>query len=79
MFGKIDNFLQANNTMDLLEDKLIDPISTNDLMTALQLIEIAAPHVHESLQDDLFKLLPKLGILITHPLKAVSFFFFVVP
>ncbi|XP_055849413.1 TATA-binding protein-associated factor 172 [Episyrphus balteatus] len=71
MFGKIDSFLQVNPTMDMLADKLIDPTSTNDLMTALQLIEIAAPHVDVSLHEELFQLLPKLGVLITHPLKSV--------
>ncbi|XP_055908525.1 TATA-binding protein-associated factor 172 [Eupeodes corollae] len=71
MFGKIDSFLLANPTMDLLKDKLVDPIATNDLMTALQLIEIAAPCIDVSLNEELFQLLPKLGVLITHPLKAV--------
>jgi len=47
----------------------------NNLMTSLQLIEVAVPNMHVSLNDNLFSLLPKLCILLYHPLKAVSFFF----
>lgn len=71
MFGKIEIFLATNPKMEVLEKNLIDPTSTNDLMTALQVIEIAAPHLDASLHDKLFETLFKLGILITHPLKAV--------
>ncbi|CAD7093413.1 unnamed protein product [Hermetia illucens] len=71
MFNNIDKLLQAAPSPDILTDAAIDQELINDLMTSLQLIEVAAPHIHKDLHNALFELLPKLGILLTHPLKAV--------
>lgn len=71
MFHKIEQFVAAFPKMDILSEILIDVAQTNDLMTSLQLIEIAAPHFHSDLHEKLFDLLQPLGIFIGHPLKAV--------
>ncbi|XP_073832127.1 histone acetyltransferase 1 [Musca autumnalis] len=71
IFHKIQQFMTAFPKMELLRNIIIDVGQTNDLMTALQLLEVAAPHVHNDLHDKLFELLPALGSLIGHPLKAV--------
>uniref|UniRef100_A0A1L8DH30 Putative chromatin remodeling complex wstf-iswi small subunit n=2 Tax=Nyssomyia neivai TaxID=330878 RepID=A0A1L8DH30_9DIPT len=43
-----------------------------ELMTSLQVTEVAFPQLHSSLQDELFDLLlPKMSLLIGHPLKAI--------
>ncbi|XP_053670942.1 TATA-binding protein-associated factor 172, partial [Anopheles nili] len=44
---------------------------TNDFMTSLQLVEVAAPYLDVSLHPQVFELLPKLCLLLRHPLKAV--------
>lgn len=44
----------------------------NELILCLQLIECAAVAIHPSLSDNLLELLPKLNLLLKHPLKAVS-------
>lgn len=50
----------------LMEDQM------GELMTALQVTEMAFPNLHSSLQDQLFDiLLPKMSLLIGHPLKAI--------
>lgn len=74
MFNNIDKLLQAAPSPDILTDAAIDQELINDLMTSLQLIEVAAPHIHKDLHNALFELLPKLGILLTHPFKAVGYF-----
>lgn len=45
----------------------------NDLITCLQLIECTAPFISAAIIDDVFELLPKLCLLLKHPLKAVSY------
>uniref|UniRef100_T1DQA4 Putative helicase 89b n=1 Tax=Anopheles aquasalis TaxID=42839 RepID=T1DQA4_ANOAQ len=40
-------------------------------MTSLQLLEVAAPFIDTSLHRNLFELLPKLCLLLRHPLKAI--------
>lgn len=72
IFNKIQQFMTAFPKMELLKNLVIDVGQTNDVMTALQLLEVAAPHVHSDLHDRFFELLPALGSLIGHPLKAVS-------
>ncbi|XP_059619603.1 TATA-binding protein-associated factor 172 [Phlebotomus argentipes] len=53
-------------TMRLLEEQM------SELMTALQITEVAFPNLHMSLQEQLFDLLlPKMSLLIGHPLKAI--------
>uniref|UniRef100_T1PLY8 TATA-binding protein-associated factor 172 n=1 Tax=Musca domestica TaxID=7370 RepID=T1PLY8_MUSDO len=71
IFNKIQQFMTAFPKMELLKNLVIDVGQTNDVMTALQLLEVAAPHVHSDLHDRFFELLPALGSLIGHPLKAV--------
>ncbi|KAM7362772.1 histone acetyltransferase 1 isoform 1-T2 [Cochliomyia hominivorax] len=71
MFLKIEQFVSAFPKMDVLAEILIDVGQTNDLMTSLQLIEIAAPYFHKDFHVKLFQLLQPLGIFIGHPLKAV--------
>uniref|UniRef100_A0A182JX29 TATA-binding protein-associated factor 172 n=1 Tax=Anopheles christyi TaxID=43041 RepID=A0A182JX29_9DIPT len=44
---------------------------TNDFMTSLQLLEVAAPFLCAALHKELFELLPKLCLLLRHPLKGV--------
>lgn len=46
----------------------------NEMILCLQLIECAAVAIHSSLTDNLLELLPKLNLLLKHPLKAVSLF-----
>lgn len=72
IFHKIKQFMTAFPKMEILNNIIIDVGQTNDLMTSLQLLETAAPHVHCDLHDKLFELLPWLGSLIAHPFKAVS-------
>lgn len=43
----------------------------NEIILSLQLIECAAVAIHISLSDNLLELLPKLNLLLKHPLKAV--------
>lgn len=44
----------------------------NELILSLQLIECSAVAIHPSLSDNLLELLPKLNLLLKHPLKAVG-------
>ncbi|XP_058174842.1 TATA-binding protein-associated factor 172 [Anopheles ziemanni] len=57
--------------VDRLALDVIAQDDTNDFMTSLQLLEVAAPFLDASLHGELFKLLPKLCLLLRHPLKAV--------
>lgn len=63
---KVDETFIAN-----LRDVLMNPDETNNFLTSLQLIEIAAPKINEKLHKSMFELLPKLCLLIQHPFKAV--------
>lgn len=54
----------------LTRDK-IDQEETNNILTALQLLEVTSPHLHESLHKSIFDALPKICLLLQHPLKAV--------
>lgn len=72
------------NTIQITEDDIrhlysdghdMRPVNfdeANELVTCLQLIECAAPAIHQSLVRDLFELLPRLNLLLKHPLKAVK-------
>ncbi|GAB0093033.1 TATA-binding protein-associated factor 172 [Sergentomyia squamirostris] len=52
-------------TMPQMEDQ-------TELVTSLQVIEIAFPELDSTLQDELFDLLlPKMSLLIGHPMKAI--------
>uniref|UniRef100_A0A182P5N4 TATA-binding protein-associated factor 172 n=1 Tax=Anopheles epiroticus TaxID=199890 RepID=A0A182P5N4_9DIPT len=57
--------------VDRLALDVIAQDETNDFMTSLQLLEVAAPFLHDSLHKELFELLPKLCLLLRHPLKGV--------
>lgn len=54
----------------------INADQANELITVLQLIETATPHLHVSLHVNLFAMLPHMSSLLKHPLKAVRFFKF---
>lgn len=49
----------------------IEQEETNNIMTSLQLLEVSAPYLHEKLHEPLFDVLPKLCLLLQHPLKAI--------
>lgn len=55
-----------------IEQRPVNYETAMELMTCLQLIECSAPHIHVDKVDELFTLLPKLCLLLKHPLKAVS-------
>lgn len=57
--------------LNRIESEIVQQEETNDLMLSLQLIEVAAPHIHKDLHPDLFKLLGKLSEILRHPMKAV--------
>ncbi|TMW53120.1 hypothetical protein DOY81_001848, partial [Sarcophaga bullata] len=71
MFFKIEEFVTSFPDMEVLAGIILDVGQTNDLMTSLQLIEIAAPYFHCDLHEKLFRLLPALGKLVGHPMKSV--------
>lgn len=54
------------------EKKPVNFDQANEIILCLQLIECAAVAIHSSLSDNLLELLPKLNLLLKHPLKAVS-------
>lgn len=75
LYGKISQFLANHGNMLELCLTPLDQQQCNDLITSLQLLEVAAPHMNVALHERLFvDMLPQLGVLITHPLKAVSNF-----
>lgn len=43
----------------------------NELILCLQLIECSGAAIHANLSKNLLELLPKLNLLLKHPLKAV--------
>uniref|UniRef100_A0A2M4A2S2 Putative chromatin remodeling complex wstf-iswi small subunit n=1 Tax=Anopheles triannulatus TaxID=58253 RepID=A0A2M4A2S2_9DIPT len=57
--------------IDQLGRQVMAQEETNDFMTSLQLLEVAAPFIDASLHRSLFELLPKLCLLLRHPLKAI--------
>ncbi|XP_053692985.1 TATA-binding protein-associated factor 172 [Sabethes cyaneus] len=57
--------------IDKISRTIVQPDETNDFVTSLQLIEVAARHIDPALHGQLFQLLPKLCLLLRHPLKAV--------
>lgn len=72
MFNNVNKIIiGCEESSEKLMTQSINQDETNDLITSLQLIEIAIPNIDLSLHNELFDLLPKLGILLTHPLKAI--------
>lgn len=63
---KVDESFILTTTLEKIEQE-----KPNSILTSLQLLEIASPHLHESLHSHLFAALPNLGLLIQHPLKAI--------
>ncbi|XP_055541530.1 TATA-binding protein-associated factor 172 [Wyeomyia smithii] len=57
--------------IDKISRTIVPQDETNDFVTSLQLNEVAARHIDPALHDQLFQLLPKLCLLLRHPLKAV--------
>lgn len=47
------------------------PEATDEILTALQLIEVCVPHMSRGLDDQVFALLPQLCLLLKHPLSGV--------
>ncbi|KAH8311233.1 hypothetical protein KR044_005137, partial [Drosophila immigrans] len=70
MFGKLQQFV-ASVDADTLLSTLPDLTACNELISSLQLIETAAPHLHAALHPQLFALLPQLGCIVRHPLKVL--------
>lgn len=62
--------VDADYITELTQGK-IDEEEANNVLTSLQLIEVSASHFHKNLHKRLFEALPKLALLIQHPLKAV--------
>lgn len=54
------------------DQKPVNFDQANELMLCLQLIECSAVAIHPSLYENLLELLPKLNLLLKHPLKAVG-------
>lgn len=63
---KIDNSFIQTLTREKIEQE-----EANNILTSLQLFEISSPHLHNNLHGRLFEALPKLCLLIQHPLKAI--------
>ncbi|XP_052865254.1 TATA-binding protein-associated factor 172 [Anopheles cruzii] len=61
----------SGDYVDRLAQDVVAQDETNDFMTSLQLLEVAAPFLAPSLHGKLFELLPKLCLLLRHPLKAI--------
>ncbi|XP_017054077.1 TATA-binding protein-associated factor 172 [Drosophila ficusphila] len=70
MFGKVEQFVKESFDWQL-GCILPDLTACNELISSLQLIETAAPHLHAALHPQMFALLPPLGFIVCHPLKAV--------
>uniref|UniRef100_W4VRR5 Putative chromatin remodeling complex wstf-iswi small subunit n=1 Tax=Corethrella appendiculata TaxID=1370023 RepID=W4VRR5_9DIPT len=69
IIDKIANKIDSNY-VDLAYQQ-INQDELNELMTSLQLIEITIPHIDEKLFNELFKLAPKLCLLLKYPLKSI--------
>lgn len=59
------------NYIEKMRTEKIDNDEANNIMTALQVLEISAPCFHKDLDEHLKQALPKLCLLIQHPLKAI--------
>lgn len=71
MMSNMANLVPQENAV--ARDIPVDMAAVSELITCLQLLEVVAPYVHESLQGQLLTLLPPLTSLLRHPVKAVSF------
>lgn len=71
IMSNMDNLVPQDNAV--ARDIPVDMAAVSELITCLQLLEVVAPYVHVSLQEQLLTLLPPLTSLLRHPVKAVSF------
>lgn len=62
--------VDEQSIQSLIQNK-IDQEETNNVLISLQLLEVSSPHLHGNLHNLLFETLPKLCLLIQHPLKAI--------
>ncbi|XP_001359276.3 TATA-binding protein-associated factor 172 [Drosophila pseudoobscura] len=70
MFGKVAQFVQETDLLKLA-NTLPELQACTELIGSLQLIETAAPHLHQALHPQMYALLPSLGFIVRHPLKAM--------
>ncbi|EDV43563.1 uncharacterized protein Dana_GF18554 [Drosophila ananassae] len=70
MFGKVTQFVKETDEQQLA-NTLPELGVCTELISSLQLIETAAPHLHVALHPQMFALLPPLGVIVRHPLKSV--------
>lgn len=67
-----ENITKIDQTyIEQLSKEKIDDKEANEILSSLQLLEVASPHLHKDLHKTLFEALPKLCLLIQHPLKAI--------
>lgn len=57
--------------IDATHLKSIDEVESTNLITSLSLLEVSSPFLHKNLHHKLFEALPKLCLLVQHPLKAI--------
>lgn len=69
------DFIEQKVTVEYVEACSSNICSSSEeistLIKNLHLIETVSPNIHISLHDKLFQLVPKLAILVYHPLKAI--------
>ncbi|KAH8236804.1 hypothetical protein KR026_011206 [Drosophila bipectinata] len=70
MFGKVTQFVKETDEHQLA-NTLPELGACTELISSLQLIETAAPHLHVALHPQMFALLPSLAFIVRHPLKSV--------
>lgn len=51
--------------------QIIPKEETNNILISLQLLESATQHLHKDLHEEVFNCLPKICLLIQHPMKAI--------
>lgn len=61
------------NYIERMRTHEIDHDEANNIMTALQVMDVAAPCFHDNLVTHLMSSLPKLCLLAQHPLKAIRY------
>lgn len=57
--------------IDRNEFERVDEEESTNLINSLQLLEVSSPFLHKNLHNHLFEALPKLCLLVQHPLKAI--------
>jgi TATA-binding protein-associated factor len=54
-----------------MKNQIVPRDETNNILISLQLIEIVLEHLHKDLIEEVSKCLPKICLLIQHPMKAI--------